>query len=154
VKLRPIARAAACISFNSNCDCGFLVFSITATGDTSGTISLSNSSRFPLKSGATMLKPVAFPPGRARLATRPAATGSPMMAMTIGIVPVAVLSALAAGVPPVTMTSTLRPTRSAASSASPSTRSCPPSPFNRDRLPVDIAKVAQPFEQRFGAKRE
>ena len=30
----------------------------------------------------------------------------------------------------------------------------PPSPFNRDRLPVDIAKVTQPFEQRLGAKRK
>ena len=30
----------------------------------------------------------------------------------------------------------------------------PPFPFNRDCLPVDIAKVTQPFEERFGAKRK
>src|SRR5207237_9171208 len=80
---------------------------------------------FPLKSGATILNPVAFPPGRARLSTRPAATGSPMIAITIGIVPVALLSAFAAAVPPVRRTSTLRPTRSAARSESPSPLSCP-----------------------------
>ena len=62
-----------------------------------------------------MLKPVAFPPGRARLSTSPAATGSPTTAITIGIVRVVALRALAAGVPPVTMTSTPLRTRSAAS---------------------------------------
>jgi hypothetical protein len=47
------------------------------------------------------------------------------IAMTIGMVAVALLSALAAGVPPVTMTSTLPPTSATASSGSPLTLSCP-----------------------------
>gem|GEM_PF-3732661 len=41
-----------------------------------GTCSLSSSSRFPLTSREIMDKPVTFPPGRARLAATPAATGS------------------------------------------------------------------------------
>ena len=72
-----------------------------------------------------MLKPVAFPPGRARLSARPDATGSPTMAMTIGIVRVSALSVLAAAVPPVTITSTLLRTSSAARSDKVSIRSCP-----------------------------
>jgi hypothetical protein len=84
-------------------DCGFLGFNNTAIDDRLGTISFSNSRRFVPNSGATMLKPVTLPPGRARLSTSPAATGSPTTAMTIGIVRVVALRALAAGVPPVTM---------------------------------------------------
>jgi hypothetical protein len=39
------------------------------------------------------LIPVALPPGRLRLATRPNATGSPPVAKTIGMVAVAALAA-------------------------------------------------------------
>ena len=45
-----------------------------------------------------MLKPVRLPPGRARLATRPAATGSLPPRKTIGIVEVALFAASAEGV--------------------------------------------------------
>jgi hypothetical protein len=63
--------------------------------------------------------PVALPPGRSRLATRPIFTGSAPKLKTIGIVEVAALAAIAAGVlPGVTMTSTRRRTRSAANSGS------------------------------------
>jgi Transposase DDE domain group 1 len=55
-----------------------------------------------------------LPPGRASDATRPAPTGSPASAMTIGTTAVACFVASAAGVPNVTMTSTLRPTNSVA----------------------------------------
>ena len=55
--------------------------------------------------------PVRLPPGRARLATKPYPTASPLV-KTIGIVDVAFFAARAA--PPATITSTLRPTRSAA----------------------------------------
>ena len=48
----PIARAAACISFNSNWTCGFLVFSITAT--CRDNFLLATRVCFPLKSGAAM----------------------------------------------------------------------------------------------------
>jgi hypothetical protein len=40
-----------------------------------------------------------LPPGRARLATRPARTGSPTPTITIGIVVVAALAASVGGVP-------------------------------------------------------
>ena len=64
-----------------------------------------------------------LPPGRARLATNPAPTGSAETAITIGIVRVACLAAWVGGVSTVTMTSTLRRTSSAANS--PRRLSCP-----------------------------
>jgi hypothetical protein len=42
--------------------------------------------RLPANCGETLLRPVIFPPGRARLSIRPTSTGSPLTAMTIGIV--------------------------------------------------------------------
>ena len=42
----------------------------------SGTTSFSNSSRFPFKSLVSLVSPVIFPPGRAKLSTMPVATGS------------------------------------------------------------------------------
>ena len=60
--------------------------------------------------------PVTLPPGRARLATRPKATGSPGVTITIGMAVVAPLAANAGGPPVTTIRSTLRRTRSAASS--------------------------------------
>ena len=55
-----------------------------------------------------------LPPGRASEATRPAPTGSPASAITIGTTAVACFAVSAAGVPNVTMTSTLSPTNSVA----------------------------------------
>src|SRR5262249_50049246 len=60
--------------------------------------------------------PVAFPPGGARLATSPSTTASKLTAKMMGISPVARLAALVVVVSPVTMTSRLSRTRSAASS--------------------------------------
>ena len=48
----------------------------TATREILGTASLSSSSRFPPSSRVRSVRPVTLPPGRARLATRPASTGS------------------------------------------------------------------------------
>jgi hypothetical protein len=59
-----------------------------------------------------------FPPGRARLVTIPVSSGLPTMAMTMGIVVVACFATRAAGVPWVTMMSTLRRISSAASAGS------------------------------------
>src|SRR5215211_3154492 len=74
-----------------------------------------SSSRFAFKSVAMLIVPVAFPPGRARLATRPSLTGSRPPVNTIGIVGVAVLAANAGSPPPVaTITATGRRTKSAA----------------------------------------
>ena len=81
-----------------------------------GTASLSISSLLVFSSGAKLESPVTLPPGRARLATRPAPTGSPAFAITMGMVVVALLAANAAAVPATTIRSTLRRTRSAASS--------------------------------------
>src|SRR5437773_2841342 len=67
-----------------------------------------------------------FPPGRARLATKPFATGSGSVNMTMGIVEVACLAVRVDVGPPVTITSTLRRTNSAAISAS---RPSFPSPY-------------------------
>jgi hypothetical protein len=66
---------------------------------------------------------VALPPGCPRLLTNPAPTGSAETAITIGILLVACLAAWVGGVSTVTMTSTLRPTSSAASARRRST--CP-----------------------------
>ena len=60
-----------------------------------GTSSDSSSSRLGVSSAARLLKPVRLPPGRARLATRPAPTGSPTPVKTIGIVEVAFFAASA-----------------------------------------------------------
>ena len=61
----------------------------TATRVTPGAISLSSSSHFPLKPYSNDIKPVALPPGRARLSTKPAPTGSGTIVNTIGTVRVA-----------------------------------------------------------------
>src|SRR5499427_2795714 len=94
----------------------------TATRASRGTTSFSNSSRFPPKSGAMRFIPVTLPPGRARLATSPLPNGSPAAVMTIGMVEVACLAASGARVPAAAITSTLRRTRSVASSGSRSSR--------------------------------
>jgi hypothetical protein len=62
--------------------------------------------------------PVMFPPGRARLATKPLPTGSPMTATTIGMVRVACCRAATAALLCVTITSTLRWTSSLARAGS------------------------------------
>jgi hypothetical protein len=58
-----------------------------------------------------------LPPGRARLATKPVPTGSPVLTNTIGITDVACLAASVPGVASARMTSTLSRTNSAAKSA-------------------------------------
>ena len=80
--------------------------------------SLNSSSRFPPSSLTRFVTPVTLPPGRARLSTRPASTGSDRWAtITMGIVLVAFLAAQTCETPPpTTIISTLRRTRSAASS--------------------------------------
>jgi hypothetical protein len=65
-----------------------------------------------IKSGER--KPVALPPGRAKLAAQPSATGSVDPTTTMGRVEVALIAASRASGPAATMTSTRRRTRSAA----------------------------------------
>ena len=55
---------------------GVAAYRRTATSVTPGAISLSSSSHFPPMLYSKFMKPVALPPGRARLSTKPAPTGS------------------------------------------------------------------------------
>src|SRR5262249_61034633 len=57
---------------------------MTATRFTFGAASLSSCGHFPLNAYSYATKPVVLPPGRARLATNPAPTGSTTAANTIG----------------------------------------------------------------------
>ena len=84
------------------------------SGKTRERLPLSISSRLPLSSRERVVSPVTLPPGRARVATNPRPTGSPPVAMTIGMLVVAFFAARAAGLPAVTTTSTLRRTSSSA----------------------------------------
>jgi hypothetical protein len=61
----------------------------TATRVKLGAISLSSSSHLPLRPYSNAMKPVALPPGRAKLSTKPAPTGSRIVVNTIGTVRVA-----------------------------------------------------------------
>jgi hypothetical protein len=98
----------------------------TATRLFPGISSRATSSRFVSSVALNSVTPVALPPGRLRLATRPDLTGSPATLNRIGIVAVAALAARAtARLPTATITATRLPTRSAASAG---TRlDCPPS---------------------------
>src|SRR5262245_14249051 len=72
-----------------------------------GTRSWKSPSRLAATSRVKKLMPVALPPGRARLATRPNLTGSSPTPKTIGIVVVAALAAWAVAVwPGVAITAT------------------------------------------------
>src|SRR5687767_8997534 len=78
-------------------------------------MSLSSSSRLLLSSVDSMLSPVMFRPGRCRLATNSAATGSaPVPDMTMGIAVVACFGVRMSGLPTATITSTLSRTSSEA----------------------------------------
>src|SRR5262245_49325195 len=67
------------------------------THESPGSMSRRSSVRLPIESLTKALRPVMLPPGRERLAT--ARRGSPIAAMTTGMVLVAFLAANAAGVP-------------------------------------------------------
>ena len=94
-----------------------------------------------------------FPPGRARLAANPEATGSLASVITMGIAFVAFFAASVAKLPPLTITSTLRPTSSAASSVM---WSGFPSPYLHSMtisLPLHVPELAQALPERVGAGR-
>src|SRR5262245_55045578 len=78
-----------------------------------GATCLSNSTHLPPKLYSKLVKPVALPPGRARLCTHPAPTGSGTFAITIGIVRVACSTGVRARAPAVTITSGVSATNSA-----------------------------------------
>ena len=80
-----------------------------------GINSRTSSTRLGATSTFNCVAPVTLPPGRLRLATSPSCTGSPSVANTIGIAPVAALAASAPGVVVAASTLTCRCTRSASS---------------------------------------
>ena len=71
----------------------------TATRESLGTVSLSSSNRLPANTAPMSVNPVTFPPGRGRLSTSPAATGSTPLKKTMGIVLVAFLATRASLIP-------------------------------------------------------
>src|SRR5207247_1011396 len=74
----------------------------TATRVTLGAICLSSSSHFPLILYSNAMKPVVLPPGRAKLFTKPAPTGSATAANTIGTVRFTCTNGHAAAAAPLT----------------------------------------------------
>src|SRR5438093_5232690 len=100
----PKARAPAWTSLKEDFWSGFAGFQRKATRDIFGTASFRRSSRLAARPGPRTVKPVTFPPGCARLETRPLLTGSPAPAITMGIVVIACLAARVSGVPRVTIT--------------------------------------------------
>src|SRR5262249_18345342 len=78
-----------------------------------GSSSCRSPNRFASNAALQKLTPVALPPGRLKLATRPSFTGSAPVKKTIGMIEVAVFAAIAGGVFP-TITATWRCTSSAA----------------------------------------
>jgi len=77
-----------------------------------GAISRNSSSHLPPIAPSSLMKPVTLPPGRARLPTKPAPTGSETTAKTTGIVRVSFASAAVTGVVPASITSGRRSTNS------------------------------------------
>jgi len=97
---------------------------------------------------------VMFPPGRARLATMPCATGSPApVMMMMGIVFVAFLVARIACVPRVTIRSTLARTKSAASSGKPLVQSVGGSVLDDEVLPLHVTELLHAPEKAIKAGR-
>jgi hypothetical protein len=79
-----------------------------------GAIPLRSSTHLLGKSGSVVMNPVTLPPGRARLATKPAPIGSATPANTIGISRVVCRNAATTGVEPARSASGRRPTSSLA----------------------------------------
>ena len=97
---------------------GLAEFRRTAALAKFGKASFRSSSRFAESSGLKKVRPVMFPPGRDKLEIRSKSRMSPIAEITMGIVDVACFAASAPGTAWVTMTSTLRRTRSAANAGS------------------------------------
>src|SRR5215469_16874914 len=112
----PMARAADSACSNVVLAVVVLVGSTsTATRVAAGTNSRRSCNRFVTCSTEKILIPVKFPPGRARLSTRPSLAGSSAATKRIGIVAVAALAANAAGTVAVAIAATRRRARSLAS---------------------------------------
>ncbi len=102
---------------------------------------------FACSSAAMAVFPVTLPPGCAKLAIRPVATGSPTPVMTIGISFVACFAACAGGVCQATMMSTLRRRFGSQAIKCACVFACR-SELQSDVLFLGIAEIAQPPECR------
>ena len=111
---------------------------------TPGKISRKSSSRLPGRSADRFDRPVTLPPGRARLATRPAPTGSPPSRRQLESAKSPALPHKTAAVPPVTTTSTFSRTNSAATSANRSLRPSAQRYSIADRATLHPAEFTQP----------
>ena len=99
---------------NCGIDEGFCASCRTPTCVMLGAISLSNSNHFPLVPYSPVLKPVALLPGRPKLSTNMAATGSVTATNTIGMEGVARCNARTLGLALARMTSGASATNSVA----------------------------------------
>src|SRR5262249_37356320 len=93
----PSARTAGSTSSNCRPPSGKFGFMSVAISLALGTSSRSSPSRFDPSPPIKLLTPVALPPGRFKLATRPNLIGSSPVVNTIGTVEVAAFAATAAG---------------------------------------------------------
>ena len=148
---RAAVRAASCNSSGRLPRRGMAEFQTTATRRDSGRHLRARVQPLARQLRGGRVSPVTLPPGRARLATRPAATGSPRIDHDDGdrlSLPSSRLSR--PGVAAVTMTSTLSPTSSAAMLGR---RSLPSAQRYSimNVLPFDVAELAQ--SPRNGARR-
>src|SRR5215831_21288575 len=91
--------------------------------------------------------PVALPPGRARLETRPSLTGSWPTPKTIGIIVLAALAASAGALESATITATRRRTRSAMSTRQTIVLAIQPVVLNHYVLALDVAGFAERFSE-------
>src|SRR5262245_61956946 len=99
ISRRPNDGAAASIVRRYAVHVGFAGSKTTAILSTLGAHSLSSCSHFPPTENSKFEKPVMLPSGRARLVTKPAATGSTTSTKTIGMERVCCRRAMAASEP-------------------------------------------------------
>ena len=118
-----------------------------ASRDIFGRISLSRSSLFPASSGIILDIPVMFPPGCARLATKPLRTGSPTPIITIGIVVVAFLAAWTTGVARTTMMIDFQPDQLLGQLRKILHLACGSTVFDSDVSSLIVAQVAQTLQK-------
>src|SRR5262249_5561557 len=121
----------------------------TATRVTWGATSLSSSSHFPLVPNSShTVKPVALPPGRDKLSTKPALTGSGICTNTIGTVRLACCSAATGPVPEAWMTSGARGDQFRRVSAAAVDIRCSEAVVDPDVTAVCPSQLLQPLQQR------
>ena len=94
------------------------------------------------------LSPVTLPPGRAKLATSPASTGSVALTMTIGIVVVARLAASAGAWEEATITSTLLPHEVGGHLGEALGAAFGPAVLDDDVLAFDVTQLSQAVRER------